>query len=65
VLRGGHLGQQVLRLLIDAAAQRGEREVMLHAQRSAEGFYRRLGFEQRGEPFEEAGIAHLDMFMRL
>jgi predicted GNAT family N-acyltransferase len=55
----------VLRVLVDAAAQRGEREVMLHAQRSAEGFYRRLGFEQRGEPFEEAGIAHLDLFMRL
>jgi len=65
VLRGGHLGQQVLRALMDAAAQRGEREVVLHAQRSAEGFYKRLGFEQRGEPFEEAGIAHVEMFMRL
>ena len=65
VLRGGHLGQQVLLALLDAAAQRGEREVMLHAQRSAEGFYRRLGFEQRGEPFEEAGIAHVEMFIRV
>jgi YbgC/YbaW family acyl-CoA thioester hydrolase len=65
VLRGGHLGQQVLRALTDAAAQGGEREVVLHAQRSAEGFYRRLGFEQRGEPFEEAGIAHVEMLMRL
>jgi YbgC/YbaW family acyl-CoA thioester hydrolase len=65
VMRGGHLGQQVLRALLAAAAQRGEREVVLHAQRSAEGFYRRLGFEQRGEPFEEAGIAHLEMFVRL
>jgi predicted GNAT family N-acyltransferase len=65
VLRGGHLGQQVLRALMHAAAQRGEREVVLHAQRSAEGFYKRLGFEQRGEPFEEAGIAHVEMFMHL
>jgi len=65
VLRGGHLGQQVLQALLDAARQRGEFEVVLHAQRSAEGFYRRLGFAQRGEPFEEAGIAHLEMFIRL
>ena len=65
VLRGGHLGRQVLRTLVDAASQRGEREVMLHAQRSAEGFYKRLGFEQRGDPFEEAGIAHVEMFIRL
>ena len=65
VLRGGHLGQQVLRALLDAAAERGDREVVLHAQRSAEGFYQRLGFEQRGEPFEEAGIAHLEMFVQL
>ena len=65
VLRGGQIGRQVLHALMDAAAERGEREVMLHAQRSAEGFYRRLGFEQRGEPFEEAGIAHVEMFTRL
>ena len=65
VLRGGHLGRQVLQALVDAASQRGEREVMLHAQRSAEGFYKRLGFEQRGDPFEEAGIAHVEMFIRL
>jgi YbgC/YbaW family acyl-CoA thioester hydrolase len=65
VLRGGQVGRQVLHALMEAAAERGEREVMLHAQRSAEGFYRRLGFEQRGEPFEEAGIAHVEMFTRL
>lgn len=65
VLRGGQVGRQVLHALMDAAAQRGEREVVLHAQRSAEGFYQRLGFEQRGEPFEEAGIPHVEMFTRL
>ena len=61
VLRGGHYGQQVLQALTDAARARGDREVLLHAQRSAEGFYRRLGFQPLGEPFEEAGIAHIEM----
>jgi len=65
VLRGGRLGRDVLHALMDAARQRGEREVLLHAQRSAEGFYTRLGFQQRGEPFVEADIDHIAMFKAL
>ncbi|MGC4365681.1 YbgC/FadM family acyl-CoA thioesterase [Hydrogenophaga sp. R2] len=65
VLRGGRFGQQVLDALIAAARARGDRQVLLHAQRSAEGFYRRLGFQVQGEPFEEAGIAHIEMVRSL
>lgn len=61
VLRGAGLGEQVLRGLARIAYERGDREVVLHAQRSAEGFYRRLGFAVQGEPFDEAGIAHIEM----
>ena len=32
---------------------------------SAAGFYTRAGFMPRGEPFEEAGIAHLEMVRAL
>jgi len=35
---------------------------MLHAQRSAEGFYQRLGFAPRGEPFDKVGIPHIEPF---
>jgi predicted GNAT family N-acyltransferase len=38
---------------------------VLHAQRSAEGFYQRAGFICRGEPFDEADIPHIEMFKRL
>ncbi|MNY66265.1 hypothetical protein D3C86_2036590 [compost metagenome] len=55
----------MLQALTDAARARGEREVMLHAQSSAIGFYERLGWQRRGEPFEEAGIAHQEMFLPL
>ena len=65
VLRGGRFGQQVLDALIAAARERGDRQVLLHAQRSAEGFYRRLGFQVQGEPFEEAGIHHIEMVRSL
>jgi YbgC/YbaW family acyl-CoA thioester hydrolase len=61
VLRGAGLGRDILRTLMQAAQRRGDHEVLLHAQRSAEGFYRRQGFAPRGEPFDEAGIAHIEM----
>ena len=61
VLRGSNVGRDLLRALMLAATQRGDHEVMLHAQRTAQGFYARLGFEPRGEPFEEAGIVHIEM----
>lgn len=64
-LRGSQVGQHILQTLMDAARQRGDAEVMLHAQRSAEGFYQRLGFALRGEPFDEVGIQHVEMFRAL
>ncbi|HJV69095.1 YbgC/FadM family acyl-CoA thioesterase [Ideonella sp.] len=64
-LRGSRVGRAVLDALMQAARQRGDREVILHAQMSAEPFYRRAGFSQRGPVFEEAGIAHVEMVRSL
>ncbi|MDP2257799.1 MAG: YbgC/FadM family acyl-CoA thioesterase [Polaromonas sp.] len=64
-LRGAHVGQGILQALMDAARQRGDTGVMLCAQCSAEGFYQRLGFAPRGTPFDEAGMAHIEMFRAL
>jgi predicted GNAT family N-acyltransferase len=64
-LRGGSLGRLVVSTLIDKARQRGDREVLLHAQCSAEGFYRRLGFTAHGDIFLDAGIEHIEMRMHL
>ena len=60
-LRGANIGREMLEALMAAAGRRGDEEVMLHAQASAIGFYRRAGFAAHGEPFEEAGIGHLEM----
>lgn len=65
VLRGSGLGRDVLHALMRAAAARGDHDVLLHAQRAAVGFYAREGFVPRGEPFEEAGISHLEMVKSL
>jgi YbgC/YbaW family acyl-CoA thioester hydrolase len=61
VLRGCGFGEQVLRALAGEAQRRGDRVIELHAQRTARAFYERLGFTARGEPYEEAGIPHIDM----
>ena len=60
-LRGTRVGRAVLEALVEASAQRGDHEVLLHAQTSAEGFYLRCGFTPRGEVYEEAGIPHIEM----
>ncbi|VTU28774.1 YbgC/FadM family acyl-CoA thioesterase [Variovorax sp. PBL-E5] len=60
-LRSGGHGAAVMRALEEAAKARGDREVTLHAQRSAQPFYARLGYAPHGEPFEEADIAHIEM----
>jgi len=64
-VRGVQWGRQLLDALVKAARARGDSEVRLHAQRNAEGFYRRAGFSVVGEPYEEAGIAHIAMARRL
>jgi YbgC/YbaW family acyl-CoA thioester hydrolase len=60
-LRSGGHGAAVVRVLEEAAKARGDREVALNAQRSAERFYARLGYAVHGEGFEEAGIPHIEM----
>ena len=63
--RGRGAGRAILRRLIDAARGRGHREVALSAQVHALEFYRAEGFEPVGAVYEEAGIPHQAMRMRL
>ena len=43
------------------ARERGAAEMILHAQRRAEGFYSSQGYAPEGETFMEAGIEHVAM----
>ena len=64
-MRGSGLGRRVLDALLHEARARGDRELRLHAQCSAEDFYKRAGFAPHGAVFEEAGIAHIEMVRAL
>jgi YbgC/YbaW family acyl-CoA thioester hydrolase len=64
-LRRSGVGAAVLDALLGAARDRGAAEASLYAQDGTEPFYRRAGFVPRGEPFEEAGVAHQEMVLPL
>ena len=59
--RGRGVGDALLLALIDEARRLGWREVSLHAQVSAIGFYARHGFLPYEARFVEAGIDHQSM----
>jgi len=61
--RGAGVGSALLRALLRAARDRGEREVLLSAQTHAIPFYERFGFVVDGEEYDDAGIPH--RWMRL
>ena len=65
LLRGSRIGSGLLLALMAVARQRGDAEIVLHAQCSAQSFYVRAGFSVRGDPFTEVNIPHVEMFAAL
>ena len=63
--RGRGYGARLLQALLLEARRRGNQEVRLSAQRTAEGFYAAHGFGVVGEPFDEVGIPHVEMRLGL
>ena len=61
-VKSGYAGQGVGRVLLRALESRllaqGVRRLSLHARAGAIGFYEKLGYQCRGEPFIEVGIPH-------
>lgn len=51
--------------IIKTAKKSRMKELKLHAQRPAEGFYTKHGFIAEGEEFMEAGIPHIAMKLEL
>ncbi len=55
------VGSAMLRALMRRAQERGDKQVMLHAQIQAKAFYVTHGFTPEGVEFMEAGIGHVLM----
>jgi predicted GNAT family N-acyltransferase len=60
-VRGLGVGRRLLEGAEREAGERGAREMVLHAQRRAEGFYASEGYVAEGETFLEAEIEHVRM----
>ncbi len=63
--RGRGVASRMLDLALAAAREQGCAQARLAAQLAATGVYRRAGFEVESEPFEDAGIQHVWMGLRL
>ncbi len=63
--RGTGIGTAIMRCLIRLARDAGLDEVHLNAQASAVGFYQRLGFRPEGPEFDEVGIPHRRMRLKV
>nr|WP_246753895.1 GNAT family N-acetyltransferase [Jiella flava] len=60
--RSQGLGHEMLVEALRYVADRfAEREVVLSAQAQLQGFYAQHGFEPASAPYDEDGIAHIDM----
>jgi predicted GNAT family N-acyltransferase len=59
--RGTGIGARLMDRAAAIALARGFVEIVLHAQVTVAGFYRRLGYVEEGDLFEEAGIPHVSM----
>jgi predicted GNAT family N-acyltransferase len=63
--RGTGIGARLMDRAAAIASERGFAEVILHAQVAVAGFYRRLGYVEEGDLFDEAGIPHIAMRKRI
>lgn len=63
--RNKGFGKQLTKFLIDYCKQKKLDEIRLHSQIYVSDFYKKLGFKQFGENFFEAGIEHVEMWMKI
>lgn len=59
--RGQGIGQALMETAIAFLDQHPISDIKLNAQVQTKSFYQKLGFQPRGEVFEEAGILHIEM----
>ena len=59
------VGTAIMEALLNEARSRGFEQVDVDAQTYAVPFYRSFGFQEEGEEFEDAGLPHIKMRLRL
>lgn len=62
--RGKGHGKEIVRLAVARCKRRRPAEIYMNAQYYLLDFYKSLGFLPRGRIFSEAGIRHVQMFLK-
>ena len=60
-LQGTGVGRALMQFAENIARDRGYRKIIMHARKSAIGFYEKLGYQVTGEEFQEVTIPHYVM----
>lgn len=60
-LQGKGMGKILVENAEEAARQNGYNTIVLHARKTAEGFYEKLGYKAYGDVFTEVSIPHVSM----
>ena len=55
------VGAAIMHFAENLAKDAGGKEVMMHARKTAMGFYEKLGYAAVGDEFSEVGIPHVEM----
>ncbi len=58
-------GKQLTEYLINYCKNKNYNEICLHSQTYVSDFYKKLGFRERGKLFFDAGIEHVEMYMKI
>lgn len=58
-------GKALIEYMIAFCKKKGSKEIILHGQLRSKKFYEKAGFKSRGKIFMDAGIEHIEMFLRL
>ena len=61
--RSKGIATEIIKSTVEYCNSKKVNEIYFDAQYYLKGFYERFGFKVRGEPFEEVGIEHIEMYM--
>ncbi|MFA6023368.1 MAG: GNAT family N-acetyltransferase [Candidatus Pacearchaeota archaeon] len=59
------IGKEIMNSTIDYCKLKNVGEIYFDAQYYLKNYYEKFGFKAKGEPFEEVGIKHIQMYMDL
>ncbi len=64
-LQGKGIGRALMQFAENLARDHGYKVLTMHARKNAIGFYEKMGYEVKGEEFQEVSISHYEMEKKL